>query len=475
MNAHVRSPGDTSRNDLTATARIADFIRSVVVDEETRRRCVSVIVDTLAVTLAGSGEPGVRALEATLDPAAAMGVPSLWSGHAYRRDDAALLIGMASHILDYDDVSMLAVCHPTAPVLTAALCAVPWTDLSGPDLVDAVAVGTEVMIRTGQAMGFRHYDIGFHATATIGTVGAAAAAARLMRLDQHQTVQALAIAASLASGLRKNFGSMVKSLHVGLAASNGVKAAQWARAGITGAAEPLEVEGFLRAFSGGAADHWPDDLALGRPFVLAEPGFEQKRYPCCYMLHRMIEGTLMLVRDTGVSLDDVAKAEISMPKGGTKPLIHPIPKTGLNALFSGPYAVAASLRDGRINLKSFTDQAVARSDVQARLPDITLIERDGQPAQGSDLGNAPVGVRLTLRDGAVLSRTVTQSPGSFDDPLTPEQLLAKWVDCLERANPAISADAAASLFEQGLGLATMPSTGAWLAGLAGAAGRPAVD
>ncbi|QCK84916.1 MmgE/PrpD family protein [Phreatobacter aquaticus] len=462
MTAHVRH-----LNDLTASARVAEFIRSATVDDETRRRCISVIVDTLAVTLAGSAEPGVKALEATLEPASGHCVPSLWSPHAYRRDDAALLIGMASHILDYDDVSMLAVCHPTAPVLTAALCAVPWADLSGTDLVDAVAIGTEVMIRTGQAMGFRHYDIGFHATATLGTMGAAAAAARLMGLDQAQTINALAIAASLASGLRKNFGSMVKSLHVGLAASNGVKAAQWAKAGITGAADPLESEGFLRAFSGGSVDHWPDDLALSRPFVLAEPGFEQKRYPCCYMLHRMIEGTLTLVRDTGVSLDDVASAEVSMPKGGTKPLIHPFPKTGLNALFSGPYAVAASLRDGRINLKSFTDKAVARPDVQARLADISLVERDGEPAQGSDLGNAPVTVQLVLRDGTVRSQTILVSPGSFDDPLTASQLLAKWSDCLERANPAINAGQAAALFEQAMDLAALPSIDGWLHGLAG--------
>jgi 2-methylcitrate dehydratase PrpD len=471
MTAHIRNLGEATRNDWTASARIADFIWSATVDEETRRRCVAVIVDTLAVTLAGSAEPGVRALEATLEPAPANGVPSIWSAHAYRRDDAALLIGMASHILDYDDVSMLAVCHPTAPVLTAALCAVPWADLSGTDLVDAVAIGTDVMIRTGQAMGFRHYDIGFHATATLGTIGAAAAAARLMGLDQAQTINALAIAASLASGLRKNFGSMVKSLHVGLAASNGVKAAQWAKVGMMGAAEPLEADGFLRAFSGGSVDRWPDDLALGRPFVLAEPGFEQKRYPCCYMLHRMIEATLTLVRDTGVSLNDVASAEVSMPKGGTKPLIHPFPETGLNALFSGPYAVAASLRDGRINLKSFTDAAVARPELQARLADIALVERDGQPAQGSDLGNAPVTVRLALRDGSSLSNTITVSPGSFADPLTTDQLLAKWSDCLERANPRIATGDAALLFDQAQDLARMPAVAGWLNHLANAIHR----
>jgi 2-methylcitrate dehydratase PrpD len=459
MTAHVRDATAVGADPVNH--RLARFIRETRPDVATRKAAVPVILDTLAVTIAGSAEPALRKLQAATEAATA-GVPSLWSEDLWRRDDAALVFGMASHILDYDDVSMLAVCHPTAPVLTAALCAAPWGETSGAALIDAVLVGTEVMIRTGEAMGFRHYDLGFHATATLGTIGATAAAARLMQLTEDETAHALAIAASLASGLRKNFGSMVKSLHVGLAAANGIKAAHWAAAGITGASEAYDGEGFLRAFSGGTVDRWPAELALGAPFVLASPGFEQKRYPCCYMLHRMIEGALALVRETGVTLDDVATARVSMPKGGTKPLIHPYPRTGLNALFSGPYAVAAALADGRINLRSFTDAEVLRPGIQSRLADVTLVERDGEAAQGSDLGSAPVTVELALRDGSSRSRTVTASPGSADDPITPDQLLAKWSDCLDRANPRLAAHQTKALFDDGLGLAAMPSLAPWL-------------
>ncbi|WP_170181949.1 MmgE/PrpD family protein [Phreatobacter stygius] len=450
--------------DLPLTRRLAGFIGEGQVDAFAQRRAVAVIVDTLAVTIAGGAEPAVRLLARSLDPRQDGEVASLW-GAAYRADDAALLFGMASHILDYDDVSMLAVCHPTAPVLSAALSAVPWHDLSGRDLADAVAIGTEVMIRLGQAMGFRHYALGFHATATLGTIGATAAAARLMRLDQAKIVHALAIAASLASGLRKNFGSMVKSLHVGLAASNGLKAARWAAAGIEGAAEPLEQDGFLRAFSGGETDRWPSDLSLGSPFVLTEPGFEQKRYPCCYLLHRMIEATLAMVRETGVGLADVAAARVDMPPGGTRPLIHPFPKSGLNALFSAPYAIVASLADRRIDLKSFTDAAVLRPEIQARLGDVDVVEAAGTSLQGADVGSAPVTVTLTLRDGARLAKTILVSPGSVEDPLTPAQLEAKWTDCLERAAPGIDSATAARLFAQGFDLAALPRVSDWLAGL----------
>src|SRR3546814_5230541 len=114
------------------------------------------------------------------------------SSDLYRRDDAALLIGMASHVLDYDDVSMLAVCHPSTPILSALLATADRERTSGRALVEAFVVGTEVLIRLGQAMGFRHYALGFHATATPGTVGAAAACARLLGLDERRTAHALA-------------------------------------------------------------------------------------------------------------------------------------------------------------------------------------------------------------------------------------------------------------------------------------------
>ena len=181
------------------------------------------------------------------------------------------------------------------------------------------------------------------------------------------------------------------------------------------------------------SSQWPDTLRLGAPFVLDEPGFEQKRYPCCYMLHRMIEATLRLKQEHGVSLQDVAHAVVDMPFGGTKPLIYPRPKLGLNGLFSGPYAVLAAIADGRVDLSSFTDAAVLRDDIQQRLGDVEIVERaPTQPPES--IGDAPVKVTLTLRAGKQLSRTITVSPGSMDDPLTPDQLKYKWIDCLRRAH-----------------------------------------
>lgn len=452
-----------------ATELLATFVTEAGIGPEVLAAATPVVLDTLAVTLAGGAEPGVRALMAALDTDdRASALPSFWDRRRFRPDDAALLIGMASHVLDYDDVSTLAMCHPSTPVLSALLATAERERTCGRDLLEAFAIGTEVLIRLGQAMGFRHYALGFHATATLGTVGAAAACARLLGLDRERTANALAIAVSLASGLRANFGSMVKSLHVGVAAANGQKAARLAAAGIAGAAEAFEGEGFLHAFSGGTVAGWPAGLELGRPFAIVEPGFEQKRYPCCYMLHKIIEATLALRREAGVGVDDLRSAHVRMPNGATKPLIHPQPESGLNALFSGPYAVLAGLSDGRVDLGSFTDAAVLRPTIQARLAAVTLVEDETQSRQGSDIGTAPVTVTLALASGAEVSRTVVASPGSRQDPLTEPQLRAKWADCLLRARPGIPDAVLGRLFDEGQSLAGAPDIAGWLGRLTAA-------
>ena len=439
---------------------LVNFVKGQTVDATAARLAVSMILDTLGVMVAGSAEPGVKVLAAALEPAPG-GVPSLWAGHAYRAEDSALLMGMASHVLDYDDVSMLAVCHPSAPVLSALLNAAPWREVAGADFIDAFVIGTEVLIRLGQAMGFGHYALGFHATATLGSVGAAAACARLLKLNAVEVRNALAIAASLSSGLRKNFGSMVKSLHVGIAAANGLKAARLAAAGIEGAPEVLEGRGFFFAFSGGETDTWPQGLALGEPFAIVDPGFEQKRYPCCYLLHKMIEGTLALKRHGSLGLDDVASVRVDVPQGGTSALIHPYPKTGLNALFSGPYAVAACLEDGRIDLKSFTDEAVLRPEIQVRLRDVALVEASAVARSGSDVGGGAVTVTLQPRRGPAISQSVTASPGSPEDPLTVNQARSKWLDCVQHARPGIDPVLAMALFEDGPRLADAQAIDDW--------------
>ncbi len=453
----------------TCTLRMAEFICSATDDSlsaAAREQATRAILDTLAVTVAGGVEEPVSLLDHALDASAAAGSGvSPWSGKRLGAEDAALLYGMASHVLDYDDVSMLGVCHPSAPILATLLAATPLAakvqQPSGRAFRLAFCVGTEVTGRVGQALGFRPYELGFHTTAILGTIGAAAAASRLLGLDRVRTAHALAIAASMAAGLRKNFGSMVKPLHVGLAASNGLRAARLAAAGVEGSAEPFESDAFLKAFSGGVTDSWPNGIAFGQPYALETPGFDQKLFPCCYMLHKMIAATLALRTESGCTLAQVQGALVLMPKGGSCPLIHPRPRTGLHGKFSAPYAIVASLLDGRIHLKSFTDSAVTRPEVQARLTDVTVVESDTAPVHGTDM-DGPVTVTLTMRDGSVLTRTVEHAPGSAADPLPLDQLQVKWIDCLQHGRPNLPAVQAAGLFDEGYRLETMPGISTWL-------------
>lgn len=425
------------------------------------------LLDTAAAMLAGGSDEAIRCLEESLDANVSFPCPSPWSGRRYLPADAALLYGMASHMDDYDDVSMLAVCHPSAPVVCGLIAAVTGRVIPGPvsgeQFLRALAIGTEVTIRVGQAMGFRHYALGFHATSTLGVVGTAAAIGRLAGLDERRMGNALAIAASSASGVRKNFGSHVKPLHVGLAAAAGLRAVRMAACGVEGADEPFSQGGYLAAYSGAETDGAVNPLALGTPFAIAEPGFERKRYPCCYMLHKMIEATLALRAEAWSDLSTLRRAHVLMPQGGTKPLIHPFPSTGLHGKFSAPYAVLAALKDGRIDFASFTDAAVARKGIQARLGDVIVRETDAVPPAGVDLGRLPVTVTLELTNGTVLEKEVTASPGSREDPMTLAQLEHKWTDCLGHGlTGRMSRQRSQALFDEGSRLVASEDAGAWL-------------
>ncbi len=186
------------------------------------------------------------------------------------------------------------------------------------------------------------------------------------------------------------------------------------------------------------------------------------------MLHKIIEATLSLRKEAGITLGDLGSALVRMPNGATKPLIHPRPTSGLSALFSAPYAVVAGLADGRIDLMSFTDAAVQRPEIQSRLPDVTVVEDASAPKQGAEVGAAPVTVTLSLAAGGELSRTVVASPGSRQDPLTEAQLRAKWADCLRRSRPGLAAATLEGLFDEGRSIAEAASIDGWLGRLTGA-------
>jgi 2-methylcitrate dehydratase PrpD len=384
-------------------------------------------LDTLACMAGGAGESVARAAARAADTTGA--------------EHRALVLGAAAHALDYDDVCMLATCHPSAPVASALLAGLEAVDgeVTLADLLAAHLVGTEIMLRLGAWLGFGHYALGFHATGTLGVIGAAAAQARLLRLPVAQLRAALSIAASSACGLRANFGTDVKPLHVGFAASAALRAVALARAGAT--ASDDAIAGFAQAFSGGARLD-PPRWDTQTPWAVLAPGFETKRYPSCYLTHRMMAGVQRLrERHPPQAGDAPVRIDVLFPPGGSAPLKYPQPQTGLQAKFSAPYCAAAAWVDEHIGLGSFSDAAATRAALRPQMHLVRVTERQGPH---EPLEAAPVQVTIT---GAGWSDTllVDWAPGSLQDPVTDDDLQAKWADC------------------QAHGAVQLPPASAWLA------------
>ncbi|MES2529549.1 MAG: MmgE/PrpD family protein [Pseudomonadota bacterium] len=378
--------------------------------------------DTLAVTAAGITENSSRASARAC---------TLLDGVALFPSGAALVLGTASHALDYDDVCMLATCHPSAPIVSALMGCLPLLARERPamtwrDLLSAYLVGTETMLRLGAWLGFRHYALGFHATGTLGTVGSAAAVAHAMQLPRAQAHAALSIAASSAAGLRANFGTDVKPLHVGMAAAAGVRAASFARAGIGASDDVWEAAGFALAFNGGsavAALAWYPDTE----WAIVQPGFELKRYPSCYLSHRLIAGILAIrARQPQAARGQPVDIDIEVAHNGLAALKYPQPRTGLQGKFSGPYCAAAAWLDGAVGLGTFSDDAVRRPLLHAGMRRVTLSERS---APSESLDTAPV--QVTVRGAGWRDAiTVDWAPGSLSDPMSRVQQIQKAQDCV---------------------------------------------
>ena len=422
------------------------------------------MLDTLGVALAGSREDVAKKVaelacaQGGIEEATLLGRPGKLPAA-----EAALVNGTAAHSLDYDDVQANMRGHPSVPLLPAVLALGEKFGASGRDVLDAFVIGFEIECKLGRAIGGPHYALGWHATSTLGTLGAAAACSRLLRLDAAQTQTALGIAASLASGVRQNFGTMTKPLHTGWAARNGVVAAALAAGGLTADARALEGEnGFLRAMSGGAEiDAAAAVRDLGEPWEIISPGIAVKLYPCCYATHRAIDAAVAIRGASGAAIADAERVEVVVTPGTLSPLIRRLPETGLEAKFSMQYCVAAALIDGDVCFGTFGEAAVARAEVR-RLMACVEVSEAGPQGQFPIEGSATV--ILYTADAVKHSRTVETPRGDPRNPLTWEQLLTKFRDCAGLALPEERIERAVELIERWDELPDVRETAAALSG-----------
>lgn len=448
MNQSKQAASADIQSSITArlAEKICQFDQSMITPLALLQARVC-ILDAIGVTLAGAVEPCVQILLDVPGIASAPG-DALLVGTDRRTSalDAALVNGTASHALDYDDFSAVLGGHHSVPLVPTLLALASQRKVSGMQLIAAYIIGVETEIRLARVVNHHHYDKGWHPTSTLGTLGATAAACHLMGLSAEQTATGLGIAASLASGIKANFGTMTKPLHVGHCSRNGLMAAMLAERGFESAPDTMEHhQGFFNVFNGPGTfnisrlfEDW------GEPWEIAADTIGLKQFPCCGSIHPAIMMALGLRAAQGFDINELASIEI-MPHG--RRLRHtntPWPQSALDAKFSVQYVVARALLDGAPRLKDFEGEAYLEPAIQ-RLLKIT--EARAHPDMADDAQEQwGAEVILTMKDGTRLAQRVDNLVGrGGNNPMTTSELWEKFSDCAARSLPR---EQIAPLFER---------------------------
>jgi 2-methylcitrate dehydratase PrpD len=458
------------RPAMSALTRLAEFVAKTSLDDCPPAGLLQIrraTLDTLGVILAGASEPVARIVRALIRVEGGLPLCTV-AGASLRTSPtwAALANGAAGHAHDFDDTSFALMGHPSISLVAAGLAAGEAAMADGRTVALGYAVGFEVAATLGGILNPAHYARGWHATSTIGTLGAAAAAARVGGLEIGQIRHALGIACSLASGLKENFGSMTKPYHAGHAARNGVLAAELARLGMTASEDALDgSQGYLAAFGEGAEAKLPAALdALGQRWHLVTTGIAVKPYPSCALTHSAVDALIELGQAHGLRPDDVAGVEIGVNAVVPEVLRHPVPATGLEQKFSMPYCAAVALAHRRLDLGSFADGPVQDPAVRDLMPRVRMVVDPALPAGLDQQAWSRVTVRLA--DGRTLALPPRGARGHPDHPLPAEALRAKFLAC---AAPALSPAEAEAVAEQVEHLEEIPDIRALTSRLAGAA------
>ena len=394
------------------------------------QRAKTLVTDFLGVAVAGSVEPQARIVHRFLDEHGGGGTATV-IGCSERTTVpwSALANGVAGHALDFDDVSQTMYGHPTVAVLPAALAAAELVGCGGSTLLESYIIGVEVAVKLASSMKPAHYQKGWHSTSTLGSLGATAAAAKLLRLRGPELHSALALGASQACGLQQNFGTMTKTFHAGRAAQNGIVAALLAQKGFTGDQAILEAPlGFFQVFSGPGNFRAEEAVhRLGKPFEIEDPGLILKKHPCCAFSHPSVDAALEIAARPNFDLSKVDRVEAYIHHLANQVLIHMRPKTGLEAKFSLEGCLALALVDKGLSIRSFIDRSIARAEIQAIIGRVQRRVIPREKCQPTDFG--PATVRVCLADGHTLEGTVEKAKGTPERPMRLEETEAKYHDC----------------------------------------------
>ncbi len=435
---------DTVRQDQGLTSYVAEFIvatKAADPPDEVVALGKKSILDGLGLALSGSVAQSGALVRRHLDSLglAAGAATVIGAGRKVAPRFAAFANGVGIHADDYDDTQLAVaedrvyglLTHPTAPALPAALAVGEFVGASGREIMRAYHLGVEVECKIAEAINPRHYQTGFHATATCGTFAAAAASAALMKLDREATARALSIAGSQSAGLRENFGTMTKPFHAGRASESGVVAAQFAASGWTATDKILEApRGFFRA-AGGGYDEGAILDQLGAPWTFASPGISIKPHPSGSLTHPGMTEMLRLIREHGIKAQDVERVRVGTNSNMPNALIHHRPQNELQAKFSMEFCMAILLLDGRAGLSEFTDETTQRPDVKAMIERIDFAV--DEVAEKAGYHKMTTLIDITLKDGRTVHGRADFGKGSPADPMSYEEVTGKFRDCAAHA------------------------------------------
>jgi 2-methylcitrate dehydratase PrpD len=416
--------------DLTRS--IGHFIADLTVDQipaSARAIVATGFTDCIACGIAGLDEPVVRIVLDSLPTRARTGestlMPDVTRASA---PDAALVNAVACHVLDYDDLALLG--HPSVVMVPAILAEGEVVGATGRDAICAYLAGYEVWSDLIGRDSDLHHTKGWHPTGVFGTLAAAAAGAKLQRLDAARASHAMGLAAAMAAGLTANFGSMAKAYQAGRAAQNGLLAARLAAAGMTAAPDVLEqTPGLLQALSPQGKVDMERAPTLGHDWTILHYSLNLKRYPVVYYCQRALDALFTLLAEHPLRPEQIHRIRALVSPTEALILKQHRPQTALEAKFSMEFALAAAIVAGRVSQRELTDEFVQRPDVQALLPFVQLDITDEVDPE------LPIRSRFTqitveLTDGTLLeSPRVFQARGSAQIPLTHEELWEKFRDC----------------------------------------------
>src|SRR5918995_3964729 len=346
---------------MGATEEIARFLVDTKYEDLPRdavEKAKRTALDCVGAALAGVGEPVSQTITGYVTKLGGPPQASVFGmGLKASVADAALANGSIAHALDYDDCGVK-IGHPSVLVLPAVLSLSEHLGVTGRDLLAAYILGLEVEGKLALHADFKLMQARLNHQSWYGSIGAAAACAKLLRLDVAKTTMALGIAANFASGLAANHGSMAGAMAAGNACRNGVIAALMAQEGVTANPDIIEAKNGFYDTLVGAGHYDAERMAdgLGKPFYIESPGIGLKKYPSCYHTHRALDGVFQLLNEHGLSDQDIAEVDVGTSERAMRVLAFTEPATPYQAKYSMPYCIAAAVVDHQVTLDTFTDQ-----------------------------------------------------------------------------------------------------------------------